>query len=103
MTTIPAEKFASLGMALPFWLSLGTIPVALIALWQGGLAVLLLPAYTWGLYSILDAITGNYTENADTETPLEQMFWYRLITLIWFPIQFILVFGMIWVATHTPP
>ena len=101
MTTIPAEKFASLGMALPFWLSLGTIPVALIALWQGGLAVLLLPAYTWGLYSILDAITGNYTENADTETPLEQMFWYRLITLIWFPIQFILVFGMIWVATHT--
>ena len=101
MTTIPAEKFASPRRALPFWLALGTIPVALIALWQGGLAVLLLPAYTWGLYSILDAITGSYTENADTETPLEQLFWYRLITLIWFPIQFALVFGMIWVATHT--
>lgn len=101
MTRIPAEQLTSLRMALPFWLSLGTIPVALIAAWVGGLAVLLLPAYTWGLYSILDAITGQYTLNADTETPLDQLFWYRLITLIWFPIQFILVFGMIWFATHT--
>jgi alkane 1-monooxygenase len=48
------------------------------------------------LFSVLDALTGLYEGNADLETPDSQLFWYRLITIIWFPIQFVLIFGLIW-------
>ncbi len=31
---------------------------------------------------------------------MPELFWYRLITLIWFPVQFALQFGLLWWATH---
>ena len=82
--------------ALPFWLSLGTLPAALIAATWGGIAVLLIPAYTWGLYALLDTILGFNEENADPETPEEDLILYQLITLLWFPLQALMLFGMIW-------
>jgi len=91
---------APLRDALPFWLSLGTVPLALLALGVGGWTVLLLPLYTWALFSLLDALTGLNEDNADPATPEEHLYWYRLITLVWFPIQFVLLFGMIWFATR---
>jgi len=75
------------------------IPVALIGAAWGGLWVLLMPIVTWYLFSILDAVLGVNLENADLETGEAQLTWYKAITLIWVPIQFGLLFGMIWYAT----
>lgn len=57
---------------------------------------MLLPLYAWALFTALDALTGLSQTNADPATPDAQLFWHRLITLIWLPVQFVLVFGMIY-------
>jgi alkane 1-monooxygenase len=87
--------------ALPFWLSLGFVPlIGLGAVW-GGWWLALAPLYAFGLITLLDVVTGLNTANPDTDTPLSQLFWYRLITLIWLPVQLALIFGAIWWVTHT--
>ncbi|MFN4159310.1 MAG: alkane 1-monooxygenase [Gemmobacter sp.] len=100
MTAIPPETTARLSSALPFWLSLGTIPLVLTTATLGGWTVLLLPLCTWGLFIALDAVTGLNEDNADPSTPEDDLTWYRLITLVWFPVQFVVIFGMIWFATR---
>ncbi|MDZ4136257.1 MAG: alkane 1-monooxygenase [Paracoccaceae bacterium] len=96
MTTLSPQQVSRIGSALPFWLSLGMIPLALLGAWQGGWMVALLPLYSWGLFSLLDAITGLNEDNPDLATPEDGLFWYRLITLIWFPLQFVLLCGLLW-------
>ena len=91
---------------LPFWLSLATIPLAVLGAWAGGWTVLLLPLFSWALFSLLDALTGLNPDNADPATPDAQLKLYRLITLIWFPLQATLLFGLIWYvpqADHLGP
>ncbi len=85
--------------ALPFWLSLGFVPLIALGALLGGwwLAPALL--YAFVVITALDAALGLNTRNPATDTPLEQLFWYRLITLIWFPIQLVLVLGAIWWST----
>ncbi|PWE50132.1 alkane 1-monooxygenase [Thioclava sp. NG1] len=87
--------------ALPFWLSLGTVPLAGIEAWFGGWTLILLPAYAWWLTTVLDQLLGRNEDQPDTETPEDDLFWYRAITLIWFPIQAAVIFGTIWWVTHT--
>ncbi|ARE84450.1 alkane 1-monooxygenase [Roseovarius sp. MS2] len=96
---IPADKVAQLHRALPFWMSLILLPVAVLGALQGGWTVLLLPLTTWYFFSILDAFLGLYTENADLETRDDQLTWYRAITLIWAPFQFGLLYWLIWYVT----
>lgn len=86
--------------AAPFWLSLGMVPLIVIAARLGGWWFLLLPLYAWWLVTGLDAALGRDEGNPDTTTPDSDLFWYRLITLLWFPIQFATIFGCLWVATH---
>jgi len=97
---IPAAQVARFSSALPFWLSLGLIPLIVFVAGQGGWWLLLMPLSTWWLFTVLDAITGLNLENADLETGEDDLFWYRLITLIWFPLQFAVIFGLIWYATR---
>lgn len=97
---IPASQVAQFGRALPFWASLGLVPVVLLGAAQGGPWLLLVPLCSWGLFILLDALTGLYEENADLATPEAGLFWYRLVTLIWFPVQFAVQFGLIWYATR---
>ena len=92
----PAAEVQRLQNALPFWLSLGMIPVAVLGAVKGGWWVALLPLYSWVLFTLLDALNGLNEDDADPETPEEGLFWYRMITLIWFPLQFVLLFAMIW-------
>ena len=91
----------SLRNALPFWISLGLVPLVIIAAKFGGWALLLPPAGAWWLTSLLDALLGRNTSNADPDTPEENLFWYRFITMAWLPVQVALIFGAIWFVTHT--
>jgi len=92
---IPAKRVADVQMALPFWMSLMLLPLAAIGAGYGGWTVLLLPIVTWYFFSLLDAVLGLNLDNSDLETTDAQLGWYRMITLIWAPLQFIMLFGMI--------
>lgn len=95
MTAIPGTpKNGRFSAALPFWMSLGLIPLAVFVAMQGGWTILLLPLSTWYLFTMLDYFVGQNAENPDIETPDAQLFWYRLITLIWAPLQLATVFGI---------
>jgi alkane 1-monooxygenase len=96
---IPAPQVARLSRAMPFWMSLLLIPVAILGALHGGWTVILLPVMTWYFFSILDAFLGLYTENADLDTREDQLTWYKAITLIWAPLQFGLLYWMIWYVT----
>jgi len=96
LRTLPADKVAQVRRALPFWLSLVLVPLAIIGALHGGWTVLLLPLVTWYFFSILDAILGLNLDNADPSTDEGKLTWYRAITLIWAPLQFGLLFWMIW-------
>ena len=92
---IPAADMAKFQSALPFWLSLGLIPLAWVGAVNGGWTVLLLPIMTWYLFSALDAAIGLNLNNGDLETTDDDLFWYRMITMIWAPLQLITIFGLI--------
>lgn len=79
--------------ALPFWMSLILVPLAALGATQGGWTVLLLPLYGWAMVTVLDLLTGLNEDNPAPDAPEADLFWYRLITLIWFPVQFGTVFG----------
>jgi alkane 1-monooxygenase len=86
-TLIPPAKLARFSRALPFWLSLGLIPLAWFSALTGGWTVLLLPIVTWYLFSLLDAVIGLDLDNADLSATDDDMFWYRMVTLVWVPAQ----------------
>lgn len=94
------KDITGLASALPFWLSLVMIPLALAGAVHGGWTVFLLPVYGWIVTSILDAIAGLNHANGDTETPEDGLFWYRFITIIWFPVQAGTLYGLIWYVTQ---
>ncbi|MGV8951518.1 MAG: alkane 1-monooxygenase [Cypionkella sp.] len=96
MAIIPAAEVQKLTSALPFWLSLGMVPVAIAGTLLGGAWVIGLPLYSWVMFSVLDAVGGLNEDNADLETPEAGLTYYRAITLICFPVQFVLLFWMIW-------
>ena len=79
--------------ALPFWISLAFIPLIAIAGWKGGWWLALTPVFAWYVTTLLDFVGGLNQENPDPSEPDENLFWYRLITVLWFPVQFVLIFG----------
>lgn len=85
--------------ALPFWISLIMLPLFAISCIFGGWTLLLVPAYGWVLVSILDRFAGLDEENMDPETGEEQLYWYRMITIIWLPLQLIVIFGGLMVVS----
>jgi len=96
MAQISPESMASPRHALPFWLSLGTVPVALLGMWLGGAWVLLLPAYCWGLFTALDAALGLNNDNASLETGDAQLRLYQVLTILWFPVQLAVLCIFLW-------
>ena len=94
--TSPADTTNTLPSAAPFWMSLALIPLAYVGAAFGGWTVLLLPVVTWYLFSGLDLAIGRYSKNADPDTAEAAMGSHRAITLIWAPLQFIMLFNLIW-------
>lgn len=95
-----ADDIRRLRNALPFWISLLLLPVAWVAATWGSWWVLLLPLFGWGMVTVLDIAGGLDETNPDPQVGEGDLFWYRLITMIWFPIQFAVVYGCLWWATH---
>lgn len=95
------EEIRRPARALPFWMSLGMIPIAVLGAVAGGWTVVLLPVYGWVMVTVLDGVLGLNEDQPDTQTPEADLFWYRLITLIWFPVQVVTIYAMIWWVTHT--
>ncbi len=86
----------NLEAALPFWLSMLLVPIFLFAAIKGSWAVFLPILSTWYLFNVLDWLTGRYQKNADSETPDDELFWYRALTLTWPFAQFGLLVFALW-------
>ncbi len=99
-TPNPRPPSPRLPAAAPFWLSLVLVPLALAGARFGGWTVFLLPLYGWIIVSLLDAAFGQNHDNPATEAPLAALFWHRAITLIWFPVQAVTLYGLIWHVTQ---
>ena len=93
---ISASELRSPLHALPFWLSLALVPLVCGAAWLGGPWFLLIPLAAWWLMGALDLMIGLYSENADPLTPDRDLGLYRLVTLIWAPVQIVMIFALIW-------
>jgi len=99
MTDAPKTHFTPVSRALPFWLSLSFVPLGWLGAWGGGWWLLVLPVVAWYLLPVIDALAGHLTDNPDLDTPHEALYWHRLITLIWPPVQVLTVFGILfWVS-----
>jgi alkane 1-monooxygenase len=94
--TLPPDTVAKFQNALPFWMSFLLVPLAWIGAAYGGWTVVLLPVVTWYMFSVLDLAVGLNTDNADLETSHSDLFWYRALTIAWPPVQFIMLFSLIW-------
>jgi alkane 1-monooxygenase len=81
---------------MPFWLSLFMIPLVLSAALVGGIWVVVPIVATWGVFATLDAALGLNANNLDPQTKDSALYWHRMITLIWPPLQFAMIFGLIW-------
>ncbi|SHI79736.1 alkane 1-monooxygenase [Wenxinia saemankumensis] len=102
----PFAGRARLRAALPFWLSLGLIPLAWFVAGRGGWTIALLPIATWWLFILLDALLGAEERNADPGTAEAELRWYRLVTYLWLPAQVVTLFGILaWVtrSDHLDP
>lgn len=87
--------------ALPFWGSLVLIPIVWMAALYGGHWIWFAPVTIMFLFPFMDAVTGLNLNNHDPDTPDAQLSWYRLITLIWAPIQFVTLFGILFYITRS--
>ncbi|NIY71566.1 alkane 1-monooxygenase [Marivivens donghaensis] len=96
-----AKAQVSFVNAAPFWLSLALVPLPVIAAIYGGWTILLTPLLAWHLFTVIDSFAGLSDANPDPETPDPQLFWYKLITMIWPPVQLGLIFGLLAYITHT--
>ncbi len=95
-------RIARISSALPFWVSVGLVPLLWLGAIKGGWWIALTPLATWYLFSALDAALGVNLENADPQTEESQLFWYRLVTLIWAPLQAATLIGLLIYTRDAP-
>jgi alkane 1-monooxygenase len=48
-------------------------------------------------------VIGLYSENADPMTEEKDLRLYRLVTMIWAPLQIVMIFGLIWYVQTVHP
>jgi alkane 1-monooxygenase len=80
-------------LALPFAITFGLLPIWALAITYGGWWIAAIPLYASPLMSLLDRAFGLSDFNMPPETEDSALFWHRLLTWVWVPIQFIVIFG----------
>ncbi len=84
--------------ALPFALSL-TFPVLFaVSASQGGLWISGVAIYALIAIPIVDYFIGASEKSLDPNTDDSALFWHKLITWIWAPIQFAIIAALLWLA-----
>jgi hypothetical protein len=79
--------------ALPFWISLLFLPLLAAGAWWGGWALILLPLFGWFGVTALDALAGRERAGSTPTRPRRALGWYRAVTVLWVPLQFVAIFG----------
>ena len=87
--------------ALPFTVSFICIPLIVLGAVFGGWWLALVPLYGWYAAPVIDALVGRNLVNQDPDTDLLNLKWYRLVTLIWFPIQATTLVFLLWYVAST--
>ena len=70
----------------------------------GGWSFLWVIILCWGLFSVLDVVLGINPVNHNPNTEEKDLIGYTLVTLIWPPLHFITLFGLLWYvgqSSHT--
>ena len=80
---------------LPFWVSYLLFPLIWMSAILGGWWVLLTPLLAWYLFSLLDLAFGLSHVNEDPATDVSTLAGYRWATLLWAPLQFVTIFGLL--------
>lgn len=81
--------------AWPYWITLTFLPLVWMAVTHGGWWIASIPLWGWVAMPLFDLILGRDLRNPDPDTPDTELFWFRLLTWIWFPIEFVVVFASI--------
>ena len=82
--------------ALPFALTFVQAPLILTAALQGGWWIAGPFIWGWVIVSLLDKIMGLDTENIDPATADEVLFWHKMVTWAWVPVQMALIVVCLW-------
>jgi len=91
MTDAPTRP--SIDNAVPFWVSMFFVVVWLLAVINGGWWILLIPLYSTGVTTLIDRFVGLSSENLDPDADDSELFWHKLVTWVWVPIQVCIVLG----------
>ncbi|MEM8555159.1 MAG: alkane 1-monooxygenase [Pseudomonadota bacterium] len=79
--------------ALPYWMSLGLVPVVVWSGQTGGWALVAPPLASWGLFSILDRLIGEDGSNPDPQAA--GIPWHMALIRLWVPVQIVALFGVL--------
>ncbi len=81
--------------ALPFAIALTFPPVVALGAYLGGAWISGAAIYALLGIPLADYIVGRSSASLDPRTRDDDLFWFRLITWVWLPIQLIMLFGVI--------
>jgi len=99
MSYLPETEALAWRRALPFWSALAVIPLTVLTAFMGGWMLLALPILTWHFFSLLDAVLGTEENNLNPKLSDRSLELYTAVTMVWAPLQFCLLYWLIWYAT----
>ena len=94
--TIPPADLSLPSRVMPFWVSYLLVPLAWVSAYFGGWAVILLPIVTWYFFAAADFAVGTDDNNADLSATDADTAIYHWITLLWAPVQFLMLVFLLW-------
>ena len=87
--------------ALPFAISFVFFPLALLGAWYGGFWILAAPIYAFIAIPASDIAMKINEAHLPPDTDEKTLIWHRVLTSAWLPVQLVMIYGLIWIATKT--
>lgn len=84
--------------AAPFLLAIVFAPLAALGLWLGGAWVLAAPVYGFVAAPLIDRFLALHHERIDPRVGDGALFWHKLVTWVWAPVQLAILVGLFWTA-----
>ncbi len=94
------ENNGQVESAAVFSVSLVLAVLVVVAAIFGGWTIALVPVFAMVVSSVLDRILGDNTRNPDPDTDESRLYWHKILTMVWFPVQFGFVYFAIFSATR---